>query len=152
MSTSVPLPLWVRPKPVPLMAPPTVKVLLLTVKVRLAFIATAPVPRFRLLLVPFEPAKVKSPFQYWALLDVLTIAPPLVLSSVPPLMTRLPPEMAPALLKFNCPPLFKVVLPVMVSALFKVRTPPELTTKVPAPKLFAPFRINVPALTVVPPV
>ncbi len=78
------MPAFVRLSPAPLMTPPTVRVLALTVTVRLAFIVTAPVPRFKL----FVPAKVKLPFQFCALLVNKVTLAPLVLSRLPPLMTK----------------------------------------------------------------
>jgi diaminopimelate epimerase len=56
----VPAPALVRPKPEPEITPPTVSVEASTVTVRVAFMATAPVPRLRV----FEPRNVKSPFQF----------------------------------------------------------------------------------------
>jgi hypothetical protein len=53
-------------------------------RVRVAFIVTAPVPRFRSPV----PAKMKSPFQFWMLLLVSVLALPLVLSIVPPLILK----------------------------------------------------------------
>ena len=65
-------------------APPTVRLLDATVTVRLALMVTAPVPRLRSL----GPAKVKSTFQFWALLVESVIAVPLVLPMVPPEMVK----------------------------------------------------------------
>ena len=56
-------------------------------------------PRIRL----FVPVKAKSPPQVCALLLESVIAPPLVLSSVPPLMIRVPVPTAVALLRLSVP-------------------------------------------------
>ena len=82
----MPFPVLVRPNPLPPIAPPTVRVLALTPTVRLAFIVTAPVPRFRLLV----PTKVKSPFQFWTLLLVVLARFATELSSAPPLIVSVP--------------------------------------------------------------
>ena len=103
---SVPFPSLVSPKELPEMAPPTVKVLLLMVIWREAFMATDPLPVFR----AFEPAKVKSPFQFWLLLFERVIALPLVLSTVPPESVSAPEPMAVALLILRVPAL-RVVPP-----------------------------------------
>ena len=102
-----PLPAFVRPKPVPEMTPPTVRLLLPTVTMRLAFMATAPVPILR----AFAPRKETSAFQFCALLLVSVMAPPLVLSNAPPAIVKFPVPMAVALLILSCPP-ERVVLPV----------------------------------------
>ena len=94
LRTRVPLPAFVRPKPVPEMTPPTVRLLLPTVTVRVAFMATVPVPILR----AFVPRNETSAFQFWALLLLSVIAPPLVLSRVPPLSVSVPVPMAVALL------------------------------------------------------
>ncbi len=62
---------------------------------------TAPLPMSRALL----PVKVKSPFQFWAILFVKTIGEPLVLSSVPPLITTAPVPKAVAVLTLSVPAL-----------------------------------------------
>jgi len=67
--------------------PPTVRVVAAfwTVTVRLAFIATVPVPRYRSLLAPWLPRKVKLPFQFCGGFHVeVVIAAPLELSRLPP--------------------------------------------------------------------
>ena len=53
----------------------------------------------------FVPANVKSPFQDWALLLESVIAPPLVLSIVPPPIVKAPDPTAVALLILSCPAL-----------------------------------------------
>ena len=66
---------------------------------RIGVKATAPVPMLRLLV----PVKVKLDAQVWALLFERVIAPPEVLSMVPPLMVNVPVPMAVALLMFSVP-------------------------------------------------
>src|SRR4051794_29128349 len=95
----MPEPAFVRPNAPPPIAPPTVRVLALTVTVGLAPRVTGPVPRFRLL----DPVKVKLPFQVWGLPAVNASGPPLVLLRVPPLMTRLPVLREVALVRFRVP-------------------------------------------------
>src|SRR6202022_2213806 len=117
----VPVPALVRLKPVPLMTPPTVRLLPLTVTVRLPPRVTAPVPRFRL----WVPVKVKLPFQTCALLLESVIALPVVLSMMallPPAMVNVPVPSALALLIFSVPALI-VVPPLYVLAPAKVRVP-----------------------------
>jgi len=82
----LPAPAFVRPKPAPEIMPPTVSVEALTVTIRFAFMATAPVPRSRV----FVPLNVKSPFQFCTLLLVVVRAA--VTSIVPPLMVTTFPE------------------------------------------------------------
>ncbi len=65
--------------------PPMVRVLALTVTVRLAFSTTPPVPRSRLLV----PWKRRLLFKWITLLPALTKVA-FVLSSVPPVMVRMP--------------------------------------------------------------
>ena len=96
----VPLPVFVRPNPLPEMAPPTVKVLLATFTVRVAFMATAPVPMLR----EFVPRKEISVFQICALLLVSVMGPLLVLSNAPPLIVKFPVPIAVALLMLSWPP------------------------------------------------
>ena len=101
-SVSVPAPAFVRLKPLPLMTPPTVRLLAFTVTVRLAPKVTAPVPRFKLCV----PVKVKLPFQTWALLVESVIAPPVVLSMTALLLAAIvnvPVPSALALLIFSVP-------------------------------------------------
>ena len=86
LRVSVPAPALVRPKPLPEMTPPTVRLPPLTVTVRVAFMATAPVPRFR----SFVPVKAKLPFQFCALFVERVTLEPLVLSSVPPVIVKAP--------------------------------------------------------------
>ena len=84
------------------MIPPTVRVLanVELVMVRLLFIVTAPVPRFRLLV----PVKVKSPSQTCALFAVrVSAAPVLLLNVVPSLMVKVPDPSAVALLMNKVP-------------------------------------------------
>ena len=108
-STSVPLPFLVNPKLVPDITPPTVKLLPSMLRVRVAFIVTAPVPKFRSPV----PAKAKSPFQFWVLLLVSVLAMPLVLSIVPPLILKTLAAVPSALsLLMASVPLLSVVLPV----------------------------------------
>ena len=89
-STSVPGPTSVRLRTAPLITPPTVKVLPPTVTVRLPPKTTAPEPMSSGLL----PAKVKSPFQFCALLVPRATGAPSVLSMMPPLMVKGPLPMA----------------------------------------------------------
>src|SRR5437868_5191230 len=98
-SVRVPTPAFVRLKPLPPIAPPTISVLVapLVVIWRLAVRVTAPVPRFRL-FVPAVPSKAKSPPQVWLLLLANVIALPLVLLMVPPLIVNTPVPGAVALL------------------------------------------------------
>ena len=123
-SVSVPAPALVRLKELApsVIAPPTVNVPPLTVTARLAPRVAVPVPRFRL----FVPVKAKSAFQLWALLFERVIAPPLVLSIVPPAMVKVPVPSAVALLMLSVPAL-SVVPPLKVFA-------PE-TVHIPAPDL-----------------
>ena len=96
-----PAPALVR-VPLPVMAPPTVRVLAAVelVMVRLLFIVTAPVPRFRLL----EPVKVKFPSQTCGLFAVRVIAlGALLLIVVPSLMVKVPVPSAVALLMYRVP-------------------------------------------------
>jgi len=126
-NASVPAPALASVSPEPEMIPPTLKVLALTVTVLEAFIATAPVPIFKLLL----PVKVKLPFQFWALLLAFVMAAPEVLSIVVPLsIVKFPVPKAPALLISKVPAL--------------KRTPPL--------KLLFPDKVSVPAETVILPV
>ena len=127
--------------------PPTVSVLLFTVTIRLLFIVTAPVLRFKAL----RPAKVKSPFQLCGLALVRVMAAPEVLSSAPPVMVRVFPTApsAPAMLMFSVP-LWSEVEPTDVDVLEMVRMPP-LTVNPPEPKLLLPEIVKMPALTIVPP-
>ena len=81
------------------MMPPTVKLLAATVTVREAFIVTAPVPIFR----SFVELKVKSPFQFCALLFVSVMFAPLVLPRVPETMVKAPVPSAVALLIASVP-------------------------------------------------
>src|SRR6266478_563459 len=119
VNVRVPEPAFVKLNVLPLMIPPTVSVPPLTVTVRLAFIATAPVPRFRFCV----PVNVKFAFQFCALLLVSEIAPPLVLSIVDaPLMVNVPDPIAVALLMFNVPA-DNVVVPLYVLLPFSVRAP-----------------------------
>ena len=79
------------------MGPPTFRVLAAVelVMVRLLFIVTAPVPRFRLL----APVKVKSPSQTCALFAVrVSSTPALLLMVVPSLIVKVPDPSAVALL------------------------------------------------------
>ena len=85
---------------------PTVRLPAVTVTARVAPSVTAPVPRFK----SFVPTNAKSPFQLWALFVERVIAPPLVLFKEPPVMTRVPFEMALALLIASVPEV-TVVLP-----------------------------------------
>ena len=87
------------------MAPPTVRLRESTVRILDAFIVTAPVPRFRSPV----PAKVKSPFQFCALLLERVLALPLVLSIVPPLIRSIPLPMAVLLLIARVPALSMVM-------------------------------------------
>lgn len=114
----LPAPAFVRPKPAPEIMPPTVSVEALTVTIRLAFMATAPVPRSRV----FVPLNVKSPFQFCALLLVVVRAA--VTSIVPPLMVKIfaaPPRAA--LLPRDRVPVFSVRPPVKVFAPERVVVP-----------------------------
>ena len=111
---SVPAPALVRPK-LPDTTPPTVRMLALTVTVRLAPRVTAPVPRFS----AFEPVKVKSLFQFCTLLVESVTDAPLVLSRVAVLeIVKLPVPMAedvpplPLLFMFRVPA--AVVLPLLM--------------------------------------
>ena len=101
----MPVPALVRLKDPPI-TPPTVRVLALTVTWRFAPRVTAPVPRFRLLV----PVKVKSPFQFWVLLLVSVMAPPEVLSIIPPEIVKVPVPIEVAWFKLRVPA-FKVVVP-----------------------------------------
>ena len=98
-SVSVPVPALVRLSPLPLIGPPTVRLLDATVTVRLLPIVTAPAPRFRSLV----PANVKSLFQFSALLVESVIAAPLVLPIVPPEIVKVPAPRAEALLMLSRP-------------------------------------------------
>ena len=133
---SVPAPALVRPNVLPPIAPPTVRLPPFTVTVRLALIVTAPVPRFRSLV----PVKVKLPFQCCALLLLRVMAPPLVLSIVPPATVKVPVPGAAALLRLSVPPFsvrppLKVFAPESVStpvpAMVKLRLPPDSPTTPP---------------------
>ena len=112
-----PDPAFVSPNPAPEITPPTVKVPPLTVICRLAFITTAPVPRFRF----WVPVKAKSPFQFCVLLLRVT-DPAVVLSRIPPVIVSVPVPAAAALLRLIVPAL-------RVS---------------PPPKVFAPERVSAP--------
>ena len=104
----MPLPFFVRPA-LPEMMPPTVKLLPSMFRLRVAFIVTAPVPRFRSPV----PAKAQSPFQFWVLLLDSVLALPLVLSIVPPLILKTLAAVPRALSLFTASvPLLSVVLPV----------------------------------------
>ena len=96
----MPVPFLVRP-PLLEIEPPTVRLPPLTVTVRVAFMATLPVPRFR----SPAPVKAKSPFQLCALLVESVMADPLVLLSVPPLIVSVPLPSVEALLIFSVPEL-----------------------------------------------
>ena len=100
-STIVLLPDLVRPNPTPLITPPTVSVPVPLVEtLRVAGSATAPVPRFRLLVPP----KKKSPFQFCTLFADSVTGTPLELSmNVFAAMFSAPVPMAAALLMFNVP-------------------------------------------------
>ena len=90
------------------MAPPTVHALApLMVIVRLAFIITAPVPRFKELV----PVNIKSAFQFIKLL-LDNVTPAVVLSIITPVvaMVNAPVPSAVLLLMFKVPPL-RVVPP-----------------------------------------
>ena len=73
----MPLPALVKPRPLPEIGPPTVRVLAVTVIVGVVPKATAPVPRLRFCV----PVKVKLPFQIPGLLAVIHWSEP-VLSMV----------------------------------------------------------------------
>ena len=91
------------------MMPPTVKLLPSMLRMRVALIETAPVPKFRSPV----PAKAKSPFQFWMLLLVRVLTLPLVLSIVPPLILNTLAVAPRALSLFMASvPLLSVVLPV----------------------------------------
>ena len=119
VSVSVPAPAFVKlyPEPLTIWVIARVPALIVTVRVPLGppMVAAAPVPtvpavKFRLCV----PVKVKSPFQFCALAAVVMMAPALVLSSVPPLITSAPTAvlpMAEELLILRVPPL-STVLPV----------------------------------------
>ena len=91
----------VNPNDVPEITPPTVKVLAVTVTVRVAESVTAPVP----ISSGCVPVKVKLAFQLWGLLVVSVIAPAEVLSIVPPEIINVPVPIAEALLMFKVPAL-----------------------------------------------
>jgi hypothetical protein len=134
--TRVPAPFFVSPNPEPEIAPPTVKVFADTVRVRVAFIATAPVPRSRL----FEHVKVKSLFQFCVLFVIRMRELPEVLSIVAaPPMTRGPVPMAEALLIRRVPAL-RVVPPLWVLLPERVRIELLFLTSEPFPEI-APERI-----------
>ena len=95
----MPAPVLVRLKPLPLMAPPTMRSLEATVTVRLLLMVTGPAPRLRSLV----PAKVKLPFQFCALLVESVMALPLLLPRVPPAIVKVPLPRAEALLTLSCP-------------------------------------------------
>ena len=103
-SVRAPRPAFVRLKPLPLIAPPTIRVLVSPFVViwRLAVRITVPVPRFRL-FVPAVPSKAKSPPQIWLLLLPNVIALPLVLAMVPLLIVTVPVPGAVALLILRVP-------------------------------------------------
>ena len=75
----LPAPAFVRPNPGPPMAPPTVRLPVVTVTVGLRARVTGPVPRFR----SFGPLKPKLAFQICALMAARVIGPPLALPSSP---------------------------------------------------------------------
>ena len=111
------------------MTPPTVRVLAAVelVMVRLLFIVTAPVPRFRLLV----PVKVKFPSQTCALFAVrVSATPALLLNVVPSLMVKVPDPSAVALLMKMVP--------------WLSWTPPERL-------LLTPSRVSVPGPNLVSP-
>ena len=89
----------------PAIAPPTVRLRDKTFNALEAFIVNAPLPKFRSPV----PAKVKSPFQFCALLLERLMALPLVLSIVPPLIRSIPLPMAVLLLIARVPALSRVV-------------------------------------------
>ncbi len=80
-SVRVPEPVFVRLN-APEIIPLSLQIPDEIVIVQLAPSVTAPVPKVRLLV----PRKVKFPPQVWVLLLLSVIVPPLVLSTVPPLM------------------------------------------------------------------
>jgi len=143
-----------------------VRVLAVTVTMRLAPRATAPVPRFK----EDVPVKVKSPFQEAGLFMAMVIAAPEVLSMVPPLIVNVPPTAPRAwvLLTSRVAPASKVTPPLKVLAPDKVKVPAEsvidpvvtptipLSTKVPEPAVvklspappIAPPSVKIPALVV----
>lgn len=103
-----------------------VNVLLLTVTILFPPRVTVPVPKLRFCV----PVKEKSPPHVWVLFLEFVMAAAVVLSKVPPLMVKAPVPIAVALLKFNVP---------------EVRV-------VRAFVVFAPARVRVGPLRVVPPV
>ena len=107
VSTSVPAPDFVRPKPLPPspIVPPTVSVLASTCTVRLPPSVMAPEP----VLSVAVPRKRKSPFQVCRLLVVNVRAAET--SNSPPLITNRPVPRAPSLPRESKPPL-SVVTPV----------------------------------------
>ncbi len=110
-----------------------------TVTVRLLLMATAPVPRLRLL----APANVKSPPQVCALLVESVIAAPLVLPIVPPEIVNAPVPRAAALLMLSCPA-ERVVPPVYVSEPARASAPVPVFDRAIAPVVSAIAPENVP--------
>ena len=133
-SISVPTPALVSVMAPPPITPPTVRLPLLIVIVRLALGVTAPAPKFKSL----DPAKVKSPFHDCAYAEVV-IAAPEVLSIVPPVIVKVLAAVAPsaaALLMFNVPALSDVP-PAYVFTPESVTVPPVVLLRPAAPARMA---------------
>ena len=116
----------------PEIAPPIVRLPPFTVTMRLEFIVTAPAPMFR----SFVPVKVKSLFQFCALLVERVTVDPLVLSIVPPEIVKVPVPRAelvppdPLLLMLRVPE-FSVIPPLKVFAPASVMLPVPLYVREP---------------------
>ena len=143
-------------------APPTVRVLAVTVRVGEAPRVTAPLPIFRL----WVPVKVKLPFHDWALLFERVTAEPEVLLMVPPAMVKVLAPRAPAAPTFRLPelrvtPLAMVFVPFRFKVPVVTETPPEISLAPPRVRVppvtatepvmvLAPFMVAVPAVTLRP--
>ena len=127
---SAPVPALVSEMAPPPMIPPTCKVPPLMVTVRLALGVTAPTPSDK----EFVPVKAKSAFQFWRLFVRRTCETPLVLSSVPPEIVKVPEPKADAAL---VPPLLRFNVPVAL-----VVTPPPKVLKPPSVTLPAPASVS----------
>ena len=122
----------------------------MTETMREALIVTAPVPRFKSLV----PKNVIVPFQLCALVVARVIAPPLVLSMVPPVVISGPLPRAYAWLILRVPAELRVVPPAKVLLPASVAVPEE-TARVALPPAITPadvwFSIEPPDIIILDP-